>query len=179
MVAKRNSRGKHSVITLNLFESIKAAAAPGRLCLALLGVWAVSAASQASTLSINNNVITLDGELSATVTHTAQGMAIDIPGVEITLDCPTTDACTVSIGSSANAGGYGSGATNTAGSNWTNDWRYAGGSSNTGTPEAPLVGPPAIRVRLQPTRPGPRPLLAQGMERSISMSSVHPRVRLT
>ena len=134
MVAERKSRDKHSITTSSLLESIKATVAPGGLCLALLGVWAVSAASQASTLSINNNVITLDGELSATVTHTAQGMAIDIPGVEITLDCPTADACTVSIGSSANAGGYGSGATNTAGSGTdasTGD--SAGGSSNTGT----------------------------------------------
>ena len=113
MVAERKSRIKHSVTTLNIVEGIKAAVAPRRLCLAFLGLFAVSAASQASTLSINNNVITLDGDLSATVTHTAQGMAIEIPGVEITLDCPTTDACTVSIGGAA--AGYGSGATNTAG----------------------------------------------------------------
>ena len=134
MVAEGKSRDKHSITTSSLLESTKATVAPGGLCLALLGVWAVSAASQASTLSINNNVITLDGELSATVTHTAQGMAIDIPGVEITLDCPTADACTVSIGSSATAAGYGSGATNTAGSGTdasTGD--SAGGSSNTGT----------------------------------------------
>ena len=130
MVAERNSRIKHSVTTLNIVEGIKAAVAPRRLCLAFLGFFAVSAASQASTLSINNNVITLDGDLSATVTHTAQGMAIEIPGVEITLDCPTTDACTVSIGGAA--AGYGSGATNTAGSGTgasTGD--SSGGSSNT------------------------------------------------
>lgn len=133
MVAERKSRDKHSITTSSLLESIKATVAPGGLCLALLGVWAVSAASQASTLSINNNVITLDGELSATVTHTAQGMAIDIPGVEITLDCPTADACTVSIGSSATAAGYGSGATNTAGgadTSGTNDGT-AGASTDT------------------------------------------------
>ena len=59
MVAERNSRIKHSVTTLNIVEGIKAAVAPPRLCLAFLGFFAVSAASQASTLSINNNVITI------------------------------------------------------------------------------------------------------------------------
>ena len=134
MFAERNSRDKHSGNTFNIVRSTRAAVAPRRLWMAFLGLCAVSATSQASTLSINNNVITLDGELSATVTHTAQGMAIDIPGVEITLDCPTTDACTVSIGSAATASGYGSGATNTAGSGTgasTGD--SSGGSSNTGT----------------------------------------------
>lgn len=116
IVARRNLRDKHSIVRLNSFESVKVAPALRRLCLTLLGFWAMSAASHASTISINaaanpDNVIQLDGDLSAIITHTAQGIAIEIPGVEITLDCPTTDTCTVSVGSASGAAGYGSGGT--------------------------------------------------------------------
>ncbi len=60
---------------------------------------------QAEVLKINpsqnaGNVIELTGDLSATVTHTAEGMVIEIPGVEIALDCDegTNNICTVTIG---------------------------------------------------------------------------------
>jgi hypothetical protein len=70
--------------------------------------------AQAAVLKINpgdnaGNVINLSGELSASVTHTAEGLVIDIPGVEISLVCDTNtdpDGCTVTIGSgNSNAGG--------------------------------------------------------------------------
>ena len=62
--------------------------------------------AQAATLQINpsqsaDNVIELSGELTASVTHTAEGMVIEIPGVEISVDCAgevANDSCTVTIG---------------------------------------------------------------------------------
>ena len=79
--------------------------------IALLAALPIGA--QAASLKINpsdnaDNVIELSGDLSASVTHTAEGMVIEIPGVEISLECDTQvdpDSCTVTIGA---------GATNTA-----------------------------------------------------------------
>ena len=67
--------------------------------------------AHASVLKINpgddaGNVINLSGELSASVTHTADGMTIEIPGVEISLVCDANtdpDNCTVTIGSGSAA----------------------------------------------------------------------------
>lgn len=65
--------------------------------------------AQAAVLKINpgddaGNVINLTGELSASVTHTAEGLTIEIPGVEISLDCDQGEdnRCTVTIGAGAN-----------------------------------------------------------------------------
>ena len=66
--------------------------------------------AQADVLKINDSVINLSGDLSATVTHTADGMEIEIPGVEITLDCETRD-CTVTIGSGTGSSGSGTAST--------------------------------------------------------------------
>ena len=66
--------------------------------------------AQADVLKINDSVINLSGDLSATVTHTADGMEIQIPGVEISLDCETRD-CTVTIGSNSGSTGSNSGST--------------------------------------------------------------------
>lgn len=132
IVARRNSRDKHSFVKSKLFESVKVTPKFMGLMLAGLGLWVVSAASHASTISINaaenpNNVIQLDGELSATITHTAQGIAIEIPGVEITLVCPSAGACTATIGDGSGATGYGSGTTDAAGGTDTSS-----GSTDTG-----------------------------------------------
>ena len=67
--------------------------------------------AHASVLKINpgddaGNVINLSGELSASITHTAEGMTIEIPGVEISLVCNTNtdpDNCTVTVGSGSAA----------------------------------------------------------------------------
>ena len=67
--------------------------------------------AQAAVLKINpddnaGNVINLSGELSASVTHTAEGLVIEIPGVEISLVCDTNtdpDGCTVTIGSGSSS----------------------------------------------------------------------------
>ena len=72
--------------------------------------------AHAAVLKINpddnaGNVINLSGELSASVTHTADGMTIEIPGVEISLVCDTQtdpDECTVTIGSGSSSSGSGS-----------------------------------------------------------------------
>ena len=72
--------------------------------------------AQAAVLKINpgdnaGNAINVSGELSASVTHTADGMTIEIPGVEISLVCDTQtdpDACTVTIGSGSSSSGSGS-----------------------------------------------------------------------
>ena len=72
--------------------------------------------AQAAVLKINpgdnaGNEINVSGELSASVTHTSDGMTIEIPGVEISLVCDTQtdpDACTVTIGSGSSSSGSGS-----------------------------------------------------------------------
>lgn len=98
---------------------------------------AAASTTDASTISINaaanpNNVIQLDGQLSATITHTADGIAIEIPGVQITLDCSSAGAssqsCTVSVGG-ANTGGDDTGGDNTGGDNTGGDNT---GGDNTG-----------------------------------------------
>ena len=138
-LVKRISRNKRTITSSSVHKYGKAISVVRKLCFALVGFWAVAAVAQASTISINatanpNNVIQLDGELSATITHTAQGIAIEIPGVEVTLDCPTTDACTVSVGAASATAGYGSGETNTAGGS-TDAGGTSGGSTgaNSGT----------------------------------------------
>ena len=106
---------------------------------------ATASAAAASTISINasanpDNVIQLEGQLSATITHTADGIAIEIPGIQITLDCGpdgTSQSCTVSVGSGGAAAGYGSGATNTAG---TNTGASTDGGSATGTTGSSTTG---------------------------------------
>ena len=138
-LVKRISRNKRTITSSSVHKYGKAISVVRKLCFALVGFWAGAAVAQASTISINaaanpNNVIQLDGELSATITHTAQGIAIEIPGVEVTLDCPTTDACTVSVGAASATAGYGSGETNTAGGS-TDAGGASGGSTgaNSGT----------------------------------------------
>jgi hypothetical protein len=78
-----------------------------------LAGWAASSA--ATTLTINGKPITLEGDLSATITHTASGLDLNIPGVTIDLDCTmqgaVTDECVITIGagSSSDSGGISSG----------------------------------------------------------------------
>ena len=64
-----------------------------------------------------DNVIQLDGDLTATVVHTAEGMTIDIPGVKISLDCGTGDSCTIAVGSGSNDSGSNDSVSNDSGSN--------------------------------------------------------------
>ena len=102
-----------------LLKSISKCALSAHRCYTLRAAF-VSAAllvglplgAQAAVLKINpadnaGNVINLSGELSASVTHTAEGLVIEIPGVEISLVCDANtdpDGCTVTIGSgNANA----------------------------------------------------------------------------
>ena len=88
--------------------------------------------AQAAVLKINDNVINLSGELSASVKHTAEGMEIEIPGVEITLDCDTAadpDNCTVTIGSGTSSSGSGTGSS----SSGTGSSGSGTGSSGSGT----------------------------------------------
>ena len=85
--------------------------------------------AQADVLKINDSVINLSGDLSATVTHTADGMEIQIPGVEISLDCETRD-CTVTIGSNSGSTGSNSGST---GSGSGDDSGSGTGSSGSGS----------------------------------------------
>jgi hypothetical protein len=53
-----------------------------------------------------SNVIVFKDNMSATVTHTAEGMELTIPGVDVSLQCESTssstgsDSCVVTIGSS-------------------------------------------------------------------------------
>ena len=76
----------------------------------------LSLGAQAAVLKINPsanspNEINVSGELSASVTHTAEGMTIEIPGVEISLVCDTNtdpDLCTVTVGSGSASSGSGS-----------------------------------------------------------------------
>ena len=76
----------------------------------------LSLGAQAAVLKINPsanspNEINVSGELSASVTHTAEGMTIEIPGVEISLVCDTNtdpDLCTVTVGSGSTSSGSGS-----------------------------------------------------------------------
>ena len=69
------------------------------------GLLAVAQSANAAVLKINAadnpaNTIQIEGPLSASVLHTAEGLEITIPGVQITLQCdsPTGDACTVVVG---------------------------------------------------------------------------------
>lgn len=85
--------------------------AGGRLCGAATVFAALSVAPvtlEAAVLKINaadnpSNTIQVEGPLSATVLHTSEGLEIEIPGVQITLQCdpPAADSCTVTIGGSA------------------------------------------------------------------------------
>ena len=118
-------------------------------CFATLSLVVATTAVQAGTISINaasnpNNVIQLDGQLSATITHTAEGIAIEIPGVVITLDCGEADVsaqtCTVAVGGAGSAAGYGSGATNTAGGSTGASTGGGTGGSTTGTTGASTGG---------------------------------------
>lgn len=98
-----------------------------------------SVAVQASVLTINgaDNRIELEGELSATVTHTAEGMAIEIPGVEITLDCEgsvETEACTVAINVAQATNAQGGAASGGSASD------SSGGDSSAGTGTTGTVG---------------------------------------
>lgn len=96
----------------------------------LLGL---SVGAHAAVLKINDNVINLSGELSASVKHTADGMEIDIPGVEITLDCDTAadpDNCTVTIGSGT---GYTVSGTGSSGSASSSSGSGSGSSSGSGS----------------------------------------------
>ena len=88
--------------------------------------------SNAAALKINDNVINLTGELRASVTHTAEGMAIEIPGVEISLECDKAvdpDNCTVTIGAGNGTGTGGTGSSATSGG--TNSG--SGGGTNSGS----------------------------------------------
>ena len=94
--------------------------------IALLAALPIGA--QAASLKINpsdnaDNVIELSGDLSASVTHTAEGMVIEIPGVEISLDCDkgTGNICTVTIGagSTNSANNTNTNTTNTTNTNTT------------------------------------------------------------
>ena len=94
----------------------------------------VPVVSSAAALKINDNVINLTGELRASVTHTAEGMAIEIPGVEISLECDTAvdpDNCTVTIGAGNGTGAGGTGSSETSGGS-TNSGS-SGGSTNSGS----------------------------------------------
>ena len=89
--------------------------------------------SNAAALKINDNVINLTGELRASVTHTAEGMAIEIPGVEISLECDKAvdpDNCTVTIGAGNGTGTGGTGSSATSGDS-TNSG--SGGGTNSGS----------------------------------------------
>lgn len=103
----------------------------------LMSLVFANAALASNVLTINasdnpNNRIQLEGNLSATVTHTAEGLAIEIPGVEITLDCPNQQACTVSIGAAASYGGTAPTAGGGA-SSGGNDSSSGGGDSSAGS----------------------------------------------
>ena len=102
----------------------------------LMSLMFANAALASNVLTINasdnpNNRIQLEGNLSATVTHTAEGLAIEIPGVEITLDCPNQQACTVSIGAAASYGGTAPTAGDGA-SSGGNDSSSGGGDTSAG-----------------------------------------------
>ena len=102
----------------------------------LMSLMFANAALASNVLTINasdnpNNRIQLEGNLSATVTHTAEGLAIEIPGVEITLNCPNQQACTVSIGAAASYGGTATTAGDDA-SSGGNDSSSGGNDSSSG-----------------------------------------------
>ena len=96
---------------------------------------------EAAVLKINaadnpSNTIQVEGPLSATVLHTSEGLEIEIPGVQITLQCdpPAADSCTVTIGGSV-AGQVAAvtGASTSTGSVDTSGTGDSSGSQTTGS----------------------------------------------
>ena len=130
-------RNARSALARRLFKGI------GSTLAAMLATWAVGSA--AATLTINGNSVTLEGDASATITHTSSGIDIEIPGVSIELDCTTqgatTDECVVKIGagSTASSGGISAGSggvSSGSGDNSTDDSGTTDSTDDSGTTDS-------------------------------------------
>ena len=90
-----------------------------------------------------DNIINLEGTLSATVTQSSAGIDISIPGVDIVLDCKgstSTESCVITIGAgqssttagtTSSTGSTGSGTGSTSGTSGSTTGYVAGGGTST------------------------------------------------
>ena len=86
----------------------------------------------------DQNFVLLENQLSATVTHTAEGMEIILDGVEVSLRCrgdaASTDACTIAIEpDSSSSGGSSTGGSSTGSSSGGSSTGSSSGGSSTGS----------------------------------------------
>jgi hypothetical protein len=116
----------------------------GGLVISLLTVFSLTTFAAEYKLFINkdqsaSNVIVFEDNMSATVTHTAEGMELTLPGVEVALRCKssdgnnTTDTCVIAIepGSTASSSGSTSSGSTSGGS--TSGGSTSGGSTSGGS----------------------------------------------
>ena len=107
--------------------------------LPLLLLWSISSVSLAAQYKLyinkqqsSSNVIIFEDNMSATVTHTNEGMELTLPGVEVALRCKstdsnsTTDTCVIAIEQATTASSSG-GTTTTSGGTTTT----SGGTTTT------------------------------------------------
>ena len=124
-------------------DRLSLTAAAGLLPLFLFSAISSSALAAQYKLYINkqqsaSNVIVFEDSMSATVTHTSDGMELTLPGVEVTLRCKssdansTTDTCVIAIepGTTSSSGGSTSGGSTSGGS--TSGGSTSGGSTSGG-----------------------------------------------